>query len=114
MVPDAARILMDGLKVPLHQARGYRVSTRAASLSPTKPHQQNQFSAMPSTLDLTLGAVEMGAFISAILYGMVTIQVYLYAMGCKSDRAWMKALVAFVWSVICLGAWFVVIALTSS
>jgi hypothetical protein len=54
---------------------------------------------MPSTLDLTLGAIEMGAFISAILYGMVCIQVYIYSMGCKSDRAWTKLLVAFVWYV---------------
>jgi hypothetical protein len=52
---------------------------------------------MPSSLDVTLGAVEMGAMMSMMLYGMVTVQMYMYAMGCKTDRAWLKALVAFVW-----------------
>jgi hypothetical protein len=52
---------------------------------------------MPDTLSTTLGAIEMGTMASAILYGMVTVQVYMYAAGCMNDRAWMKALVAFVW-----------------
>jgi hypothetical protein len=52
---------------------------------------------MPDSLSLTLGAVEIGTMISAILYGAITVQVYMYAVGCRKDRAWMKALVAFVW-----------------
>jgi uncharacterized membrane protein YczE len=52
---------------------------------------------MPATLSMTLGPIEAGTVVSAILYGMVTVQVYMYAAGCRKDCAWMKALVAFVW-----------------
>jgi hypothetical protein len=52
---------------------------------------------MPSSLDLTLGAVEMGAMMSMMLYGMVTVQMYIYARDCKTDRAWLRALVTCVW-----------------
>jgi hypothetical protein len=52
---------------------------------------------MPSSLDLTLGAVEIGAMMSMMLYGMVTVQMYIYARNCKTDRAWLKALVTCVW-----------------
>jgi hypothetical protein len=52
---------------------------------------------MSDSLSLTLGAVEMGTMVSAILYGAVSVQAYMYAVGCRKDRAWMKALVAFVW-----------------
>jgi hypothetical protein len=54
---------------------------------------------MPDTLSMTLGAIEIGTMVSAILYGMVTVQVYMYAAGCRADRAWTKALVAFIWYV---------------
>jgi hypothetical protein len=52
---------------------------------------------MPSSLDLTLGAIEMGTMMSMMLYGMITVQMYMYAMTCKADRPWLKALVTSVW-----------------
>jgi hypothetical protein len=61
------------------------------------PLNPTSLPAMPSPLDLTLGAVEMGAMISLFLFGMVTVQVYLYSMGSKTDHRWLKLLVAFVW-----------------
>jgi hypothetical protein len=59
---------------------------------------------MPDSLSLTLGAVEIGTMVSAILYGAITVQAYMYAVGCRKDRAWMKALVAFVWCGGCCTA----------
>jgi hypothetical protein len=55
---------------------------------------------MIGSLDHTLGAIEMGAFVSAILYGMMSIQAYMYSIGCKSERVWIKLLVTVVWCVL--------------
>ena len=49
---------------------------------------------MPSQLDLTLGAVEIGALISCMLYGAVTVQLYTYSGRCKNDPMWLIALVS--------------------
>jgi hypothetical protein len=54
----------------------------------------------PTMPDVSLGAIEMGMMISAVLFGMVTSQVHMYAVGCRKDRTWMKILVLFVWSVV--------------
>lgn len=46
---------------------------------------------MADTLSLTLGAIEMGT--------MISVQAYMYAVGCRDDKTWTKAVVAFVWCV---------------
>jgi hypothetical protein len=47
-------------------------------------------------LDFTLGAVEVGTFVSAILYGMVLVQGHMYSMASRTDQLWVKVLVLFV------------------
>jgi hypothetical protein len=47
-------------------------------------------------LEFTLGAIEVGAFVSAILYGMVLVQGHMYSVASRSDRLWVKLLVLLV------------------
>ena len=49
---------------------------------------------MPSELDLTLGAVQIGGLISCMLYGAVTVQLYTYSKRCKDDPTWLVVLVS--------------------
>lgn len=51
---------------------------------------------MPSQLDLTLGAIELGVLISSVFYGNFVVQCYLYWQSTIKDRVWVKLLVAFV------------------
>ncbi|KII91098.1 hypothetical protein PLICRDRAFT_39708 [Plicaturopsis crispa FD-325 SS-3] len=50
-----------------------------------------------SETDLTLGALEIGALLATCLYGVTTVQVYIYARGSVQDRLWVRSLVAGVW-----------------
>jgi hypothetical protein len=52
------------------------------------------------SLDLSLGAIELGCLIAALLYGMFLVQLYMYALSCAKDRRWLKLLVALVWFVL--------------
>jgi hypothetical protein len=47
-------------------------------------------------LEFTLGAIEVGAFVSAILYGMVLVQGHMYSVASRGDRLWVKLLVLLV------------------
>ena len=44
--------------------------------------------------DSTLGAVEIGVLLSCILYGVTTVQVYLYSENYKSDHWRVKLIVS--------------------
>ncbi|KAJ4000455.1 hypothetical protein F5050DRAFT_498852 [Lentinula boryana] len=47
----------------------------------------------------TFGAVMVGSFLSAILWGISTFQVYLYFVTYYDSDSWkMKALIAFLWA----------------
>lgn len=54
---------------------------------------------MPA-LDSTLGAVELGIVLSSILYGVTTMQAYIYTQTGKKDRFSLRLLVAWVWYVL--------------
>ena len=49
-----------------------------------------------SLLDDTLGALEIGIIFSIFLYGIFTIQTYLYTQGRISDPLWIKFLVSYL------------------
>lgn len=49
---------------------------------------------MPVTLGTTLGAIEVGVLLSCILYGIMIVQIYLYATAWKSkDPYWLQSFV---------------------
>ncbi|PCH44979.1 hypothetical protein WOLCODRAFT_165532 [Wolfiporia cocos MD-104 SS10] len=48
-------------------------------------------------LDGTYGAVLIGVYISAILYGVTNVQVFFYFREYRSDVAWNKLSVAWLW-----------------
>ncbi|KZP30961.1 hypothetical protein FIBSPDRAFT_945468 [Athelia psychrophila] len=52
---------------------------------------------MSSLLDYSLGAYEVGVLISTFLYGVCTIQVYLYFVSARRDALKTRSLVLFVW-----------------
>jgi hypothetical protein len=45
-------------------------------------------------LDVTLGALEIGGFLSTVLYGIVVVQFYLYLRGGSRDPLWVRAVVS--------------------
>ena len=47
-----------------------------------------------SLLDETIGALELGVITSILLYGIFTIQTFLYTQGTINDALWMKFLVS--------------------
>jgi hypothetical protein len=44
-----------------------------------------------------LGAVDVGVLLCTMLYGMTTIQTYIYAMGPKRDKPLFRALILSIW-----------------
>jgi hypothetical protein len=50
----------------------------------------------PEKRDYTIGAIEVGTTVSAILYGMVLVQGRMYSMASMTDQQWMKMLVLLV------------------
>ncbi|KAI0712971.1 hypothetical protein C8T65DRAFT_829169, partial [Cerioporus squamosus] len=53
--------------------------------------------AVAATMDNTLGAVLIGNLIAACLYGLTTIQTYIYFGRCREDSIWLRSLVVFLW-----------------
>lgn len=51
---------------------------------------------MEHVLDLSLGAIEVAVLLASVLYGLVLIQTYVYALSCKSDRPALKLVVALI------------------
>ncbi|TDL18471.1 hypothetical protein BD410DRAFT_793171 [Rickenella mellea] len=52
----------------------------------------------PSVMDLNLGALEIGTLISSVLFGVTTVQVYMYWNRRFNDRVAIQGLVATVWT----------------
>ncbi|TDL15202.1 hypothetical protein BD410DRAFT_845408 [Rickenella mellea] len=50
-----------------------------------------------SALDLNLGALEIGVLISSVLFGVTSVQVYMYWHQRFNDRLAIQALVAAIW-----------------
>ena len=48
---------------------------------------------MMSTLPATLGALEVGILISSVLYGVTTLQAWLYVENCSADKCYLRILV---------------------
>ncbi|KAJ6460997.1 hypothetical protein C8R45DRAFT_537013 [Mycena sanguinolenta] len=59
-------------------------------------------------MDNTLGALEIGVLVSYMLFGVTTIQTYIYYHRCPYDSPKLKALVAFIW--VCESAHAICIA----
>jgi len=51
------------------------------------------------TVDSTLGAASIGFFVSSVIFGLVTSQVYTYFRRYPSDKPGYKILVAALWSL---------------
>ncbi|KII83933.1 hypothetical protein PLICRDRAFT_179967 [Plicaturopsis crispa FD-325 SS-3] len=49
--------------------------------------------------DASLGALEIGILISIFLFGMVTVQTYIYYRNFAEDPRWMKVMVASIWAL---------------
>jgi hypothetical protein len=56
-----------------------------------------------SPLDLTTGPVIVGILLSVFLYGVATVQAYIYLRGKRTDARWLKLLVSVVELVILRG-----------
>ncbi|KAF8150473.1 hypothetical protein K438DRAFT_1988432 [Mycena galopus ATCC 62051] len=50
-----------------------------------------------SNLNTTLGALEIGVVVSCVLFGVTTLQAYIYYTRFPDDSRFLKGLVAFVW-----------------
>lgn len=54
----------------------------------------------PSTFDSTLGLLEIGGFLAVFLFGLVTLQMFIYYGRYPNDPKKIKALVRFYLHVI--------------
>jgi len=52
-----------------------------------------------TSLALTVGALEVGILLSTVLFGVVTVQAFLYAERNFKDPLWLRILVGIVWSL---------------
>ncbi|KAJ7154769.1 hypothetical protein C8R46DRAFT_443452 [Mycena filopes] len=52
-----------------------------------------------SQLDLTLGALQIGTFLSSTLWGVTTVQFYFYLTTPNKDPLWTKLMVYSVWTL---------------
>ncbi|KAL4258013.1 hypothetical protein AB1N83_011900 [Pleurotus pulmonarius] len=57
---------------------------------------------MPSTLDLNLGAMLIGALLGSVLFGVVTVQVYVYFQSSFNDTKQTRLLVIVTWIIECV------------
>ncbi|KAF7355528.1 hypothetical protein MSAN_01469800 [Mycena sanguinolenta] len=62
----------------------------------------------PFNPNVTLGALEIGVLVSYVLFGITTVQTYIYSTRFPDDPWKLKAFVAFVWlcefaHAICIG-----------
>lgn len=62
---------------------------------------------MSTSLDLSLGAVEVGVLIATFLYGVTTLQVFIYFSETAKVTLRMRFLVTLLWIVESLGTFFV-------
>lgn len=52
---------------------------------------------MPTALDLSIGIVEVGILFSSVLYGIATVQAFLYTERNFKDPLYLKTMVGLVW-----------------
>jgi len=52
---------------------------------------------MPTPLDLNLGSLEIGVLLSSTLFGVTTVQLYMYYQNRYKDPWWLRTLVVLVW-----------------
>jgi len=50
-----------------------------------------------STLDLTLGALEIGVLMSTVLYGVLTAQAFVFSGRSTEDPLWLRIMVGIIW-----------------
>jgi hypothetical protein len=50
----------------------------------------------PEVILQTLGAIEIGVLLASVLYGVMCVQAYNYAMHTISDQSWIRYMVGFV------------------
>jgi hypothetical protein len=60
----------------------------------------SSFAMASTSLDLSLGAIEIGVLLASILYGMSIVLGFVYASASEKDAIWLKLLVSAVWCVI--------------
>jgi len=60
-------------------------------------HEKQISSAVTYHLDGTLGALQIGAMISSMLYGVTMIQTYIYFHRGNTDSALSKSVIGFIW-----------------
>ncbi|KAJ7828024.1 hypothetical protein B0H14DRAFT_3719587 [Mycena olivaceomarginata] len=58
---------------------------------------QGDIAHLPFSLDATFGALELGVLFSVFLFGVLTVQVYLYFVQYPKDPRGFKWMVAMVW-----------------
>lgn len=46
---------------------------------------------MPSALDLSLGAILIGTYLSSVLFGVASVQLYIYLQSGYKDTIWTRA-----------------------
>ncbi|KZT03225.1 uncharacterized protein LAESUDRAFT_660289 [Laetiporus sulphureus 93-53] len=59
-------------------------------------------------LDATYGAVLIGAFVSAVLFGVTNLQAFIYFQRYSSDGVWSKLTVCWLWLLDAVHLAFVV------
>lgn len=70
-------------------------------LAQPRPGFPNLSNAMPSSpLDLKTGVIEIGILISIFLYGIATVQTFIYFHDSARDPRWLKGMVRNVHSDI--------------
>ncbi|CAA7268564.1 unnamed protein product [Cyclocybe aegerita] len=57
---------------------------------------------IPTTVANTFGAIEIGSFGAAFLFGIVTLQCYIYFSQNPNDSRKLKAMVAIIWVLECV------------
>ncbi|KZT02170.1 uncharacterized protein LAESUDRAFT_763112 [Laetiporus sulphureus 93-53] len=60
-------------------------------------HPDHCFRGAMGELDATYGAVFIGAFVSAVLFGVTNLQAFIYFQRYSSDGVWSKIAVCWLW-----------------
>ncbi|KAF4596308.1 hypothetical protein EYR40_008007 [Pleurotus pulmonarius] len=57
----------------------------------------HRISIMSSALDLSLGAILIGTYLSSVLFGVASVQLYVYLLSGYKDPIWTRVLVWVCW-----------------
>ncbi|KAJ6572197.1 hypothetical protein B0H19DRAFT_1373060 [Mycena capillaripes] len=88
------------------QPRGYIFSS--LTISPPGSNIRHMDSATSLDLNTTIGALQIGALVSYVLFGVTTTQMYIYYSRFPEESLKLRALVGFVWvcelaHALCIG-----------